>query len=130
MIVTAIASPPASALSVRPPLSASSHPIIFFAENVEEETQPEVSAAALAAKLPWMVEMLSPSSLKAAKRNARAHNKAQEEAASFSPRPAFLPQMPPERFSCQCAREFDEESSLPIQSKFERLKTGGIPRGI
>ena len=40
--------------------------------------------SALAAKLPWMVEMLPPSSLKAAKRNARTHNKAQEEAVANS----------------------------------------------
>ncbi|WP_244500357.1 ParB/Srx family N-terminal domain-containing protein [Methyloceanibacter methanicus] len=44
------------------------------------ETQHAVSESALASKLPWMVEMLPPASLKAAKRNARAHNKAQEEA--------------------------------------------------
>ena len=47
-------------------------------------TQPEVSDDALAAKLPWMVEMLPPASLKAAKRNARTHNKAQEEAVANS----------------------------------------------
>lgn len=48
------------------------------------ETQNAVSDHALAAKLPWMVEMLPPSSLKAAKRNARSHNKAQEEAVANS----------------------------------------------
>ena len=48
------------------------------------ETPPVVSDEALAAKLPWMVEMLPPASLKAAKRNARAHNKAQEEAVANS----------------------------------------------
>ncbi len=48
------------------------------------ETQNAVSNAAIAAKLPWMVEMLPPSSLKPAKRNARAHNKAQEEAVANS----------------------------------------------
>jgi len=48
------------------------------------ETRNAVSNAALAAKLPWMVEMLSPSSLEPAKRNARAHNKAQEEAVANS----------------------------------------------
>jgi hypothetical protein len=48
------------------------------------ETQHEVSTRALAAKLPWMVEMLPPASLKPAKRNARAHNKAQEEAVANS----------------------------------------------
>jgi DNA methylase/ParB-like nuclease family protein len=48
------------------------------------ETQNEVSDSALAAKLPWMVEMLPPASLKPAKRNARAHNKAQEVAVANS----------------------------------------------
>ena len=48
------------------------------------ETQNVVSDEALAAKLPWMVEMLPPSSLKPAKRNARTHNKAQEEAVANS----------------------------------------------
>ena len=40
-------------------------------------TSHEVSSAALVAKLPWMVEMLPPSKLKPAKRNARTHNDAQ-----------------------------------------------------
>lgn len=48
------------------------------------ETQHGVSMAALAAKLPWMVEMLPPDTLKPAKRNARAHNKAQEDAVANS----------------------------------------------
>jgi hypothetical protein len=48
------------------------------------ETRNAVSNGSLAAKLPWMVEMLPPSSLEAAKRNARAHNKAQEEAVANS----------------------------------------------
>jgi DNA modification methylase len=43
------------------------------------ETQHEASTVALAAKLPWMVEMLAPSSLKAAKRNARTHSEKQIE---------------------------------------------------
>jgi DNA modification methylase len=47
-------------------------------------TRDQVSACGLAAKLPWMVEMLPPASLKAAKRNARVHNKAQEEAVANS----------------------------------------------
>ena len=38
------------------------------------------------------------------------------------------PQMPPERFSCQCARELDEKSSLPLQMKSEGPKSGGISR--
>jgi DNA modification methylase len=41
------------------------------------ETAHTVSTAALAAKLPWMVEMLPPSKLKPAKRNARTHNEKQ-----------------------------------------------------
>jgi hypothetical protein len=32
------------------------------------------------------------------------------------------PQMPPERFSRQCARELDERPSLPLQRESERLK--------
>ena len=40
------------------------------------------------------------------------------------------PQMPPERFSCQCARELDEKSSLPLQMEFGGPKSGGILRGI
>jgi len=47
-------------------------------------TQCAVSSATLAARLPWLVEMLPPSSLKPAKRNARAHNKAQEGAVANS----------------------------------------------
>ena len=38
------------------------------------------------------------------------------------------PQMPPERFSCQCARELDEKSSLPLQMELEGQKTGGVSR--
>jgi len=38
------------------------------------ETQHEASTIALAAKLPWMVEMLPPNDLKPAKRNAKTHN--------------------------------------------------------
>lgn len=45
---------------------------------------PSSSNRALAARLPWMVEMLPPASLKAAKRNARVHNKAQEDAVANS----------------------------------------------
>lgn len=41
------------------------------------ETAHAVSTAALTAALPWMVEMLPPSSLKPAKRNAKTHNDAQ-----------------------------------------------------
>jgi len=48
------------------------------------ETQSAVSIESLAAKLPWMVEMLPPSNLKPAKRNARTHNKAQEAAVANS----------------------------------------------
>jgi len=47
-------------------------------------THPKVSDEAIAAKLPWMAEMLSPSKLKPAKRNARTHSKAQEEAVANS----------------------------------------------
>ena len=41
------------------------------------ETASAVSTAAPAAKLPWMVEMLPPTGLKPAKRNAKTHNEAQ-----------------------------------------------------
>ncbi len=41
------------------------------------ETQHEASTLAVSAAPPWMVEMLPPSSLKPAKRNARTHNEAQ-----------------------------------------------------
>ena len=40
-------------------------------------TQQQASMAALAANLPWLIEMLPPSRLKPAKRNARTHNDAQ-----------------------------------------------------
>jgi hypothetical protein len=40
------------------------------------------------------------------------------------------PQMPPERFSCQCARELDEKSSLPLQMESGGPKSGGNLRGI
>jgi hypothetical protein len=40
------------------------------------------------------------------------------------------PQMPPERFSCPCARELDEKSSLPLQMDPGGLKSGGNSRGI
>jgi hypothetical protein len=36
--------------------------------------------------------------------------------------------MPPERFSRRCAREFDEETSLPRQTESEGQKTGENPR--
>ena len=48
------------------------------------EAKNKVPNAALAARLPWMVEMLPPASLNPAKRNARAHDKAQEEAVANS----------------------------------------------
>ena len=41
------------------------------------ETQHGASTIALTAKLPWMVEMLPPNSLKPAKCNAKTHNDAQ-----------------------------------------------------
>jgi len=40
------------------------------------------------------------------------------------------PQMPPERLSRRCAREFDEKSSLPLQMESAGPKCGGISRGI
>ena len=49
------------------------------------ETTPDADCAtALADKLPWMVEMLPPSAVRAAKRNARTHGKAQQEAVAHS----------------------------------------------
>ena len=36
------------------------------------------------------------------------------------------PQMPPERFSCQCARELDEKSSLPLQMESGGRNLAGI----
>jgi DNA modification methylase len=48
------------------------------------ETRYAVSDESIAAKLPWMVEMLPPASLKPAKRNARTHNKSQEEGVANS----------------------------------------------
>ena len=48
------------------------------------ETHVEVSDSKPATKLPWAVEMVRPSSLKPAKRNARSHNKAQVEAVAQS----------------------------------------------
>ena len=36
------------------------------------------------------------------------------------------PQMPPERFSCQCARELDEKSSLPLQMESEGRNLAGF----
>ena len=39
-------------------------------------------------------------------------------------------QMPPERFSCECARELDEKSSLPLQMESGGSKSGGNLRGI
>jgi len=47
-------------------------------------THAEVSDRSIAAKLPWMVEMVPPGALKPAKRNARSHNKAQEAAIANS----------------------------------------------
>ena len=47
-------------------------------------THAEVSDRSIAAKLPWMVEMVPPGALKPAKRNARSHNKAQEAAVANS----------------------------------------------
>jgi DNA modification methylase len=47
-------------------------------------THTKVSDDSISAKLPWIVEMLSPSALRPAKRNARTHNKAQEEAVANS----------------------------------------------
>lgn len=40
------------------------------------------------------------------------------------------PQMPPERFLCQVARELDEKSSLLLQMESEGPKPGENPRGI